>query len=117
MQLSEQAFQTPFPPLLASLCFPPPPHYNPPPSILPITSVPSHKVIYGGKALRTHWLRVRKPAQEWQSGGTEERENPAESPSCVPALAGQHCAPIRALRGDAGRRPAAAAAVCPEMEG
>lgn len=31
MQLSEQAFQTPFPPLLASLCFPPPPSTTTPP--------------------------------------------------------------------------------------
>lgn len=114
MQLSEQAFQTPFPPARLSL------HSSPPPPSLRFCrgrEHPSHKVIYGGKALRTHRLHVRKPAQESQSGGTEERENPAEPPSCVPALAGQRCAPIRALHGDVGRRPAAAAAVSLEMEG
>lgn len=85
MQLSEQAFQTPFPPqlLIASLL---PPGPAPPP-FCGGREHPSHKVIYGGKALRTDRLRVRKPAQESQSGATEESKNPAVTPSCVPELA------------------------------
>ena len=85
MQLSEQAFQTPFPPSLRRL--PPFPLPGPaPPPFCGGREHPSRKVIYGGKALRTDRLRVRKPAQESQSGATEESENPAVTPSCVPEL-------------------------------
>lgn len=89
MQLSEQAFQTPFPPPLpfaTSLLSPPLPGPAPPP-FCGGREHPSRKVIYGGKALRTDRLRVREPAQESQSGATEESENPAVTPSCVPELA------------------------------
>lgn len=86
MQLSEQPFQTPFPPPFPSLL--PPPRPSPAsPRCCGGRQHPSRKVIYRGKALRTDRLRVRKPAQESQSGATEESENPAVTPSCVPELA------------------------------
>lgn len=89
MQLSEQAFQTPFP--SASLLSPLRPVL---PQFCCGREHPSRKVIYGGKAPRTDRLRVRKPAQESQSGATEESKNPAVTPSCVPELAGQRRAAL-----------------------
>lgn len=69
MQLSEQAFQTPFF-FFSSPLLPFPAQFRL--GYCRSRESPLCKVIYERKALRTNRLRVRKPAKESQSGATEE---------------------------------------------